>query len=96
MKHSNELIEECILLKEVHYGFENIIQKIIGRIFRVIKGDSQKYKFLTSHVIRSECKQEIYFPSNSCANTLDEIEKNLATYIKLFELGDDFTPNPFF
>lgn len=92
----NELVEQYELVKEIHYKFDNINPKIIGRIYKIIEGPNPNYMWTISHNCRLENEADYYSPSAPFGTTLEDIEYKLFKYVKRFEKAVDWQGNDFF
>jgi len=95
-KATNPLIENYELIKEVHYVFENIDPKIIGRIYKIILGANAKYTWDINYYNRLADEGGVYIPSGPYAHSLGEIEIKLNQYVMRFEDAVVWTKNEFF
>jgi len=96
MEKENLLIEQYELIKEVHFVFENVEPKIIGKIFKIIKGADAEYMWEINYYCRLSEEAEAYTPSAPFANNLEDIYNLLLNYIKRFEKAVDWRVNKYF
>lgn len=96
MTTENLLIEQYELVKEVHYVFNNIEPKIIGRIYKIILGVNAKYSWDINYYNRLNEEFDVYIPSAPFGNSLEEIEVKLNQYIERFEQAVSWKQNEYF
>jgi hypothetical protein len=92
----NDLIEQYELVKETKFIFNNIEPKIIGKIYKVIKGPNTSFMWTISHFCRKEDEFDSYTPSAPFGQNIEETEHKLLQYIKRFETAVDWKQNEFF
>ncbi|MCD8416142.1 hypothetical protein LNI90_11880 [Tenacibaculum dicentrarchi] len=92
----NELVEQYELSKEIHCVFNNIEPKIIGRVFKIIKGPSREYTWEISHYCRLDDEADCYTPSAPYGDSLEDGERALMAYMKRFEKAVDWRENKYF
>ena len=73
----NNLIEQYELVKETQFIFYNIDTKIIGRIYKIIKGPNAPYQWTISHYCRKEGEFDVYIPSAPFGQTFEEALKSI-------------------
>lgn len=91
-----ELIEQYEFAKETQYIFDGIDDKIIGRIYKVVKSISTKYMWTISHYCRLEGEMDVYMPSAPFGQSLEDIEYSLERYVKRFKEAVDWKVNTSF
>jgi hypothetical protein len=92
----NNLIEQYELVKETQFIFYNIDTKIIGRIYKIIKGPNAPYQWTISHYCRKEDEFDVYIPSAPFGQTFEDIQLKLFDYVKRFETAVDWRENQYF
>ena len=92
----NNLLEQYELVKETQFIFENIETKILGRIYKVIKGPTSTFMWTVSHYCRKEDELDAYTPSAPFGQSIEEIERKLFQYIERFETAIDWRVNNYF
>jgi hypothetical protein len=92
----NQLIEQNELVKEIHYAFENVKPKIIGRIYKIIIGANAKYMWDLNYFCRLNDEIGVYIPSSPYGENLEDIETKLNQYILRFETAKDWKKNKYF
>lgn len=92
----NNLIEQYELVKETQFVFEKIEPKIIGRIYKIIKGTSASHTWTISHYCRKEGEFDAYTPSAPFGQTFEEAEYRLLQYVERFETAVDWRENQYF
>ena len=90
MEKINQLTEQYELVKEIHYIFENVNPKIIGRIYKIILGANASFTWEINYYCRQEGEASVYVPSAPYSSTLDEIEYKPDKYAKRFENAFDW------
>lgn len=92
----SKLIEQYELVKELHYHFDNIESKIIGRIYKIIDGPNANYMWSINYYCRLNDEASYYYPSAPFGITLENAENNLFDYVKRFEEAIDWEENDLF
>ena len=91
-----KLTEQYKLVKETHYRFEGIEERIIGRVYEIEKGCNARYFWDISHFNCLENQYAVYMPSAISGKTLEEVEDILEKYVMRFEKAVGWKKNPCF
>lgn len=90
------LIEHYEIVKESIFIFDNLDEKIKGRIVKIIKGANAAYQWDLNYFCRLDYEAGVYYPSAPFGNSLPETEDKLMTYVKRFENAVHIEPNEFY
>ena len=90
------LIEQYEVVKESIFLFENLDEKIRGRIVKIIKGANAAYQWDLNYYCRLNNEASIYFPSAPYGDTVVGAERQLMKYVKRFENAVELVANDFY
>jgi hypothetical protein len=90
------LIEQYEVIKESIFLFENLEEKIKGRIVKIIKGANAAYQWDLNYYCRLDQEAGIYYPSAPFGDSIAETERKLMSYVKRFEKAVQVVPNDFY
>ena len=96
METQHALIEQYELVKEIHYSFDGIEPKIIGRIYKITLGANAKFMWDINYHCRLVHEASVYIPGGPFGNSSGGAENKLDIYIKRFEQAVEWKRNESF
>jgi hypothetical protein len=89
----SSLIEQYELIKEIHYRFDELDAKIIGRIYRIVKGVTASFMWDINYFCKLEDEISYYTPSAPYSDSIEGAENRLFKYVQRFEKTNNIIKN---